>query len=211
MDSIKEQSTRSYGRTGISKDFLLNFERSVADAFAGKRIRGPIHLSGGNEDKLIELWEDIDRKDWIFSTYRNHYHALLHGIDPDWLMAEIVAGRSMNVSSPEHRFFTSAIVAGCLPIAVGVAAALKRQGSPRKVWCFVGDMASKTGACSEAFWYACGHGLPLTIVVEDNGMSCDTPTAETWSSESPIGQALKLRGYEYQRIYPHSGIGSYVF
>lgn len=191
----------------MNKAELIAFEREVAEAFEAKKICGPIHLSGGNEDDLIDIFKGIDRGDWVFSTYRNHYHALLHGIQRDWLMAEILAGRSMNISSPQHRFYTSAIVGGCLPIAVGVAAALRRQGSDRRVWCFVGDMAASTGAFHEASQYAQGHILYIRFVVEDNSMSCDTPTADTWGR----GAFQFPERYDYERTYPHSGIGKYVF
>lgn len=195
----------------MTREELIAFETEVADAFKAKRIKGPVHLSGGNEDQVIEIFKRIQRDDWVFSTYRSHYHALLHGIPRDWLMAEILAGRSMNISSPAHRFYTSAIVGGCLPIAVGVAAALKRQGSPRRVWCFVGDMAKHSGAFSEAFWFAAGHGLPVQLIVEDNGMSVDTPTEECWSPVGNIGNLCPHEEYKYERTYPHSGIGHHVF
>ena len=194
----------------MDADDLIAFEKEVADLFKAKAVRGPVHLSGGNEAELIEIFKDVHREDWVFSTYRNHYHALLHGIPRDWLIEEIRMGRSMNISSQERRFVTSAIVGGCLPIAVGVAAALKRQGSPRKVWCFIGDMAGTTGAAHEAYLYSRGHGLPITFVVEDNGMSCDTPTLAVWGVQEL--QPLKgVRYYKYARSYPHSGIGAYVF
>lgn len=192
----------------MTRDELIAFEAEVATAFEAKRIKGPVHLSGGNEDELIEIFREVDPEDWVFSTYRNHYHALLHGVPRDWLMDEILAGRSMNISSPAHRFFTSAIVGGTLPIATGVAAALKRQDSPRKVWCFVGDMASRTGAFHEAYRYAEGHFLPIKFVIEDNGMSCDTPTVATWGS--PVLYS-RCELYDYERTYPHAGIGRYVF
>lgn len=199
-----------HGLARLNASDLITFEENVARFFAAKEIKGPIHLSGGNENELIEIFKDIGRADWVFSTYRNHYHALLHGIDPDWLWAEIKAGRSMNISSPAHHFFTSAIVGGCLPIAVGAAAACKRFGTKQKVWCFLGDMAGMTGAAYEAYNYSRGHDLPITFVVEDNGMSCDTPTLETWGFDE-VRPLKGVRYYKYTRSYPHSGIGSYVF
>ncbi|MEK7766161.1 MAG: insulinase family protein, partial [bacterium] len=63
----------------------LAFEQRVKDAFLEGRIRAPIHLSGGNEDQLIEVFSSVRPDDWVLSTWRSHYHALLHGIDPDWL------------------------------------------------------------------------------------------------------------------------------
>lgn len=191
----------------MTRDELIAFEAEVATAFEAKRIKGPVHLSGGNEDELIEIFREVDPEDWVFSTYRNHYHALLHGVPRDWLMDEVLAGRSMNISSQKHRFFTSAIVGGTLPIATGVAAALKRQGSQRKVWCFVGDMAASTGAFHEATKYARGHDLPIVFVVEDNMLSCDSPTGECWG----WGGVLEKETYIYARKYPHAGIGRYVF
>jgi len=150
-----------------------------------------------------DIFKYINREDWVFSTYRNHYHALLHGVDPEWLFEQIKAGKSMNITCSKPRFFTSAIVSGILPIAVGVARAINDS---RRVWCFVGDMAATTGAFHEAQKYASGHDLPITFIVEDNGLSCDSPTAETWGS----GRANKLISYTYKRQHRHVGTGKFV-
>jgi TPP-dependent pyruvate/acetoin dehydrogenase alpha subunit len=188
---------------------LISFEKEIAEAFERGEIRGPVHLSGGNEDQLIKVFKDVQKEDWIFSTWRNHYHALLHGIPADKVKAEILAGRSMNLSFPEHRFYSSAIVGGILPIAVGVAAAIKRQGSPRKVWCFVGDMAATTGIFHEANTYAFRQDLPIEFVIEDNGLSTNTPTEETWGIPGFFKPPKHVR-YAYTRTYPHCGIGKWV-
>lgn len=187
---------------------LIAFEQRVAEAFAAKQVKGPVHLSGGNENALIQHFGNIAPHEWVFSTYRSHYHALLHGIPADWLMAEILAGRSMCISSPEHKFHSSAIVGGCLPMAVGVAAAIKRLGKKELVHCFIGDMAARSGAFHEALQYARGHWLLIKFYIEDNGLSCDSPTAQTWGTESPPGY---IDGHKYTRIHPHAGIGRYVF
>jgi TPP-dependent pyruvate/acetoin dehydrogenase alpha subunit len=185
----------------LTPDELRAFEREVADAFEAGKIRAPIHLSGGNEDQLIEIFREIKREDWVFSTWRNHYHALLHGVPRELVMSEIMAGRSMMLHFPEYRFFTSAIVGGILPIACGVAAA------GGKVWCFVGDMTASIGAFWDAWQYATGHDLPIRFVVEDNGLSTNTPTAEVWGE--PWTEE-KIRRYTYKRTYPHVGSGKYV-
>jgi pyruvate dehydrogenase E1 component alpha subunit len=187
---------------------LIAFEKEVAEAFAEKKILGPVHLSGGNEEQLIQIFQDIKREDFVFSTYRNHYHALLHGLPRDLVMSEILAGRSMGMSSVEHRFFSSAIVGGCLPIAVGMAAALKRQESKELVWCFVGDMAATTGAFAESLKYSVCNDLPIRFVIEDNGLSCNSPTQECWGNEE--NSIEKGTYYSYERVYPHVGIGRYV-
>ncbi len=59
---------------------LIQFERKMADHWEAGKVRGPIHLSGGNEDELIEIFKYIKPTDWVFSTWRSHYHALLHGV-----------------------------------------------------------------------------------------------------------------------------------
>src|SRR6185437_16186857 len=99
-------------------------------------IQEPVHLDGGNEEQLIELFDKINERDWVFGAWRQHYHCLLKGVPPAVLKAEILAGRSIALCFPEQRIFSSAIVAGICPIALGVALAIKRDGGDEHVWCF---------------------------------------------------------------------------
>lgn len=191
----------------VTKAALIAFEDRVREAFLRAEIRSPIHLSGGNEDQLVRLFDGIRPQDWVFSTWRSHYHALLKGIDPEALFAQIMAGRSMFVSSREYRFLSSAIVGGCLPIAVGVAMGIKRSGGDERVWVFAGDMAAETGAFHEAVKYAGGHGLPMRFVVEDNGLSTNTPTRQVWGES---GEHASVYRYHYERVWPHTGAGQWV-
>lgn len=185
---------------------LIEFEAEVGRRFEAAQIRSPVHLSGGNETQLIEIFREVHPDDWVFSTWRSHYHALLHGMPKDELMAEIMAGNSMHLMSAKYKIITSSVVGGTLPIALGVAAALKRKESDRRVWCFVGDMAASIGMFNECRKYASGHSLPITFVIEDNGVSCDTPTAETWGSDGK----LRTLQYEYKRQWPHMNTGKWV-
>jgi len=192
-----------------TKDELIAFETDIAQQFEAKRIAGPVHLSGGNEDELISLFRAIHEHDWIFSTYRSHYHALLHGVPKEDVRREIMAGRSMNLVFTQHHFYTSAIVGSMLSIATGTAAGLKHAGSTRRVWCFVGDMAASTGAFHEAHQYAVARDLPITFVIEDNGLSTNTPTTECWGApQKPRGG--KIFRYDYVRTWPHVGSGTWV-
>lgn len=185
---------------------LIAFEQRVAEAFKAKLVKGPVHLSGGNEEQLIKIFEKIDREDWCFCSYRQHYHALLHGVPEEKLFKAICDGHSMTLQFPEHRFFSSAIVGGQVPIAVGVAAALKRQGKSRAVHCFVGDMASTIGVFYEALQYTDGHALPIFFYIEDNGLSCDSPTSECWGP----GVGGSVVHYSYKRHWPHVGVAEWV-
>ncbi len=177
----------------MTKADLIDFETEIASLFEQGKIPAPVHLHGGNEDDLIEIFKNIKPSDWVFSTHRSHYHALLKGIPPEWLKDEIIRGHSITLNNREYRFFSSAIVGGVLPIAVGVAM------TQQVVWCFVGDMSAETGIFHECVKYSLGHQLPIHFVVEDNGYSVDTPTDAVWR-------------YSYQRTFPHqgSGVGVYV-
>jgi len=179
---------------------LMAFEYEISKLIKQGKINTPTHLCGGNEEQLIEIFRKIKKEDWVFCSYRNHYHALLKNVPREMVLNQILHGRSMTPCYPGYRFFTSAIVGACLPVAVGVAYSIKKSHSTEHVWCFTGDMGATTGVFSEATRFAGGHRLPITFVVEDNGFACDTPTAETWGHGSP-----DIKRYRYQRLRPHLG------
>ena len=111
----------------ITKDDLIAFEKEVAHRYEAGEIHAPIHLGSGNEDQLLEIFKSVSPDDWKLCTWRNHLHALLSGISPDELMRQILAGKSMSINSVEHRFYSSAIAGGILPVAVGLGMAIKRK------------------------------------------------------------------------------------
>ncbi len=192
----------------MTKEELIQFEDEVSDLYTSGKVRAPIHLSDGNEEQLIEMFEKVDKNDWVFSTHRSHYHALLHGIDREWVRQEILGGMSITLNNPQHRFFASAIMGGILPIAVGVAMALKRKNEKRHVWVFVGDMCAEMGVFEETVKYAERNELPITFVVEDNGSSVGTPTQKVWGEAPRKSKVIK---YVYEKKkYPHVGSGQWV-
>jgi pyruvate dehydrogenase E1 component alpha subunit len=192
----------------ITKEDLINFEKKVKEVYEAGKIRAPVHLSGNNEDILIEIFKSVDKNDWVFSSWRNHYHALLHGIEEDELFRKILDGRSMSINSKDRNFYSSSIVGGIIPIALGSAMALKKKKSKNKVWCFIGDMTFETGVFHECYKYAKNFDLPLKFVVEDNNLSTNTPTDLTWNKKSEIPSDIIY--YKYERLYPHHGTGSWV-
>lgn len=201
-------------------DQLQEFETRVASEFEQAKIRGPVHLSYGNEAPLIDLFQYVNADDWVFSTWRNHYHALLHGVPADYLMDRVLKGHSIDFQAPDQRFYTSAIVAGIVPIAVGTALALKWSGEKRMVWCFVGDMTAESGTFYEALKYSARNELPIHFVIEDNGLSTNTPTQASWGTAHPGAVRLGidpwvagryLTYYQYERTkYPHQGVGKWI-
>ena len=192
----------------ITKEILLEFEKKVKKVYEEGKILAPVHLSGNNEDILIEIFKGIDKDDWVFSSWRNHYHALLHGIDEDELFNKILDGRSMSINSKDRNFYSSSIVGGIIPIALGAALALKRKKSKNNVWCFIGNMTFETGIFHECYKYSRNFSLPLKFVVEDNDLSTNTPTKFAWNKKSSIPKDIIY--YKYERLYPHHGTGSWV-
>ena len=192
----------------MNKQDLIDFEKRVQKVYEAGEINAPVHLSGNNEDQLIEIFKKIDKDDWVFSSWRNHYHALLHGFDPEELFNLIKEGRSMGINSVKHKFYSSSIVGGSLPIALGVAQSIKLKKETSKVWCFIGDMTFETGTFHECYKYSRNFDLPLEFVIEDNNMSTNTPTDEAWNQKSEIPDDVYY--YQYERNFPHHGTGKWI-
>lgn len=193
----------------ITKQDLISFEKRIAGLFEEAKIPYPVHLCGGNEDQLIELFKEINEADYIFSTHRSHYHYLLAGGSPEDLEQKIMQGKSMHVFDKTLRFLSSSIVSGCCGIAVGVAWSLKKKGSKNRVWCFAGDGAEDEGHFYEAVRYVDGWDLPCTFIIEDNNLSVDTPK-EARYGKSKMKWPKCVKRYYYTRTYPHVGIDKWV-
>lgn len=189
----------------------MAFETEVAQRYEAGEIHGPIHLSGGNEEQLIKAFACIKPADWVLSTWRSHYHALLKGVSRDDVVRQILAGRSMFISSAEHRFYASSIAGGILPIAVGLGLAAKRRGDEYCVWAFVGDMVAEMGIFYESVKYAENFNLPIEFVIEDNGKSVATLTEDAWGCINyRCAEWPHIRRYKYELTWPHIGTGSWV-
>lgn len=192
-------------RSEWTKEKLIAFEDSIVELYEDGKLPFLFHLSGGNEDQLIKLFEDIGDDDYVLSNHRSHYHALLHGISPTDLTQMICDGRSMFVYDRERNFFSSAIIGGTPGIAVGIAWALKRKKSNQKVWCFVGDATEDSGHLSEAVRYVDGWDLPCKFVVESNNRSVEASNEDRWNKAADIKwDSPSVIKYHYNITYPHA-------
>ena len=193
----------------ITVEELITFEKDIASRYENGRVKGPIHLSDGNEEELVKIFEKISLDDFVFSAWRNHYHALLHGVPSEYLKNEIIAGRSMGIMHDNPNFFSSSIVGGIVPVALGAALGYKQDPNNNEhVWCFIGDMTYESGLFWEAYKMSVNHKLPLTFIVEDNCKSVTTDTKRAWN-----GKMQPLDGiiyYQYSSKYPHHGTGKWV-
>jgi pyruvate dehydrogenase E1 component alpha subunit len=202
----------------MNKQELIDFESEMVELFEQKKILGPIHLSENNEEVLIEIFKNISRDDWVFSSWRNHYHALLHGVSREDLKQQIINSYSMSVCSGDPKLIVSSIVGGIVPIAVGTAYSLKQQGGNEKVWCFVGDMTAETGIYHESLKFAQNYQLPITFIIEDNGESVGSSTGLAWGkidNDIPENTLLICDNYQWyykykKTKYPHVGILGWV-
>lgn len=185
---------------------LIAFEEDIAREFNAGNIRAPVHLESGNEQNLIDAFQDVQRGDWLCLGWRSHLKCLLHGVPPAQLKAHIMTGRSISLCFPAHRIVSSAMVGGILPIALGIAHAIKSSGGKERVHCWLGDMTALTGTFAECARYGANWELPIRWIIEDNGASVCTDTAAVWG---PIGQAI-IHTYKYKSKYPHAGAGSRV-
>lgn len=187
---------------------LIDFEEDIARRFNNAEIPYPVHLSKGNELQLIKIFENFKPGDWIFNSWRSHYHALLAGVPEEKVRDAILKGRSMTLCWPEHRMFCSAIVGGIIPIAVGVAWEIKQRGGSERVFCFIGDMTAASGIAHECTKYASLNDLPLVVIVEDNGKSVCTDTKEVWGGAAcDLSQGHIYYKWNLSAHYPHSGAG----
>lgn len=197
----------------MTKQELINFETRIAEHFNNGKIRAPVHLYYGNEDEMINIFENIRQQDWVFCSWRSHYQCLLKGVPQKEIEKEILEGRSISLCFPEHRIYSSAIVGGVLPVAVGTAMSIKLSKSESKVYCFMGDMTSETGIAHEAIKYSVQHNLPIKFIIEDNGKSVCTDTRKTWNNDMLLYEGFnndKIYHYKYETKYPHAGAGMRV-
>ena len=202
---------------------LTIFEEEIASLYEDGRISAPVHLRNGNEEILVNLFNNlkISKEDYVYSTWASHLHALLKEIPQERVKKDILKGRSITLHYPDYNFYSSGIVGGNAPIATGTALALKKQNKPNRVYCFMGDMSFRAGISHESIMYSLSQNLPITFIVEDNGKSVGTPTEECWGqipTEHLYGVYKEFAGasiadivyYKYEMSYPHSGTGVFV-
>ena len=197
----------------MDKKKLIQFENEIATLFNNAKIKAPIHFHSNNEKQLINIFKKIKKNDWVFSTWRSHYHCLLKGVPIKKIKKEILNGKSISLCFPEYKVYSSAIVGGNLPIAVGMAISLKREKSKKKVYCFIGDMTSETGIAHECIKYSINHKLPIHFVIEDNSKSVCTDTKKVWSQKKLTYENFSnkyVTYYKYNLKFPHAGAGKRV-
>jgi len=199
--------------TNLTPTDLIQFEKRVADSFNQAKIKAPVHLYSNNEKEMIKVFEDIKEEDWVFCSWRSHYQCLLKGVPEDQLYEKICKGLSISLNFPAQKIFSSGIVTGTIPIAVGTALSIQLNNKKEKVHCFMGDMTSETGIAHECIKYSKNRNLPIRFIIEDNGVSVCTDTRKTWRMSKLTYEDVDdpmIVYYKYKNDYPHAGAGERV-
>ncbi|HCL83985.1 MAG TPA: pyruvate dehydrogenase (acetyl-transferring) E1 component subunit alpha [Chitinophagaceae bacterium] len=157
---------------------IRRFEEKSAEMYGKMKIRGFLHLYIGEEAVAVGVIHALQPEDNVLCTYREHGHALARGIDPGIIMAEMYGkaegcslgrGGSMHLFDKGKKFFGgNAIVAGHLPMAVGMALASKKLKTNHITCCFFGEGAAAEGEFHESMNLAALWGVPLLMVCENN-------------------------------------------
>jgi len=155
-----------------------HFEQKVNELFMKGMVHGTTHLGIGQEANHAALGAALDERDWVLPTHRSHGHFLGKRGDPYKLMAELFGiedgacmglGGSMHlVDLKNHNMGSSAVVAGAVPLAVGMAMALKKDGDDSIVCAMLGDGATNQGMFLESLNLASIWEAPVLFFCENN-------------------------------------------
>jgi len=178
-----------------NRDFLLGlhremqlirrFEERAQEQYTKARIGGYCHLNIGEEATVVGGVKALKSNDYIFTSYREHGHAIARGIDPKAVMAELFGketgtshgrGGSMHMFDADLRFMGGyGIVGGHLPLAVGGGWAVRYHKEKDVVFCMFGDGATNIGAFHESLNFAKVFKLPVVWFCINNRYGMGTP------------------------------------
>ena len=181
---------------------IRRFEERCVELYSDTRIRGFLHLGIGEEACAVGVMQALSPEDAVVSTYREHGHALARGMSMRSAMAELEGkvegcsrgrGGSMHLFDAATRFYGgNGIVAGGIPVAVGLALADAMSRRPRVTVCFFGDGAVAEGEFHESINLAALWHLPVLFCCENNLYAMGTALGR---SESETDLSLKAASY----------------
>jgi pyruvate dehydrogenase E1 component alpha subunit len=168
---------------------IRRFEAKCVELYQAQQIRGFLHLYDGEEAVAVGVMTALEARDAVVATYREHGHALAHGVPMNAILAEMLGklegccrgrGGSMHLFDGKHRFFGgNAIVGGGLPLAAGIAMADKRLRPGAVTACFFGEGAVGEGVFHETLNMAELWHLPVLFVCENNLYAMGVPLQDS--------------------------------
>jgi pyruvate dehydrogenase E1 component alpha subunit len=195
--------------TSLRKDLLRSmllqrrFEERCAEAYALGKIGGFCHLYIGQEAISAGTMSVLRADDYIVTSYRDHGQAIARGISPRAVMAELfgrIDGCSKGKGGSMHIFDKSVgflgghgIVGSHIPLAAGVAWAIKYRKGDQVCVCFFGEAAVNIGAFHEALNMASLWNLPAVFVIENNRYGMGTAISRATANEDVKARAAAYR------------------
>ena len=183
-------------------------EEFIIKHYPEDEMKTPMHMSMGQEAISAGVCHALGPVGQIFGSYRSHATFLAKTEDTDRFFAELYGKESgtaqgkagsMHLAAPEKGHMgSSAIVASCIPVAVGAAFANKQKGNGGISCVFFGDGALDEGVFWESLNVACIMKLPILFVCEDNGLAVHTPTHRRQGYESIIDIVCKFDCHVFQ-------------
>jgi pyruvate dehydrogenase E1 component alpha subunit len=197
----------------VARDLLSDMvrvrrmEEKCAELYSQTKIRGFLHLYVGQEAVAAGSLYELGPEDAVVATYREHAHALLRGMPMRSIMAEMYGkqegcsrghGGSMHLFDADRRFYGgNAIVAGGLPLAVGLGLADAYAGRNRVTACYFGDGAVAEGAFHESLNIAALWKLPVLFCCENNLYAMGTALDR---AQSQTDLTAKARSYKVDSV-----------
>lgn len=191
MATRKKSDAKTATDPALDRDMLHSmlvqrrFEEKVGEAYALGKIGGFCHLYIGQEAVSTGIIGQLRPDDYVIGTYRDHGQALVRGVTPRAVMAELFGridgcshgkGGSMHMFDRHTNFLGGhGIVGSHVPLAAGVGFAIKYRGGDQVIVCFMGDSVVNIGAFHEALNMAALWKLPCLFVIENNRYGMGTP------------------------------------
>src|SRR5881296_3030068 len=182
---------------------IRRFEEHASQQYQAQKIGGFCHLYIGQEAVVAGAVAAVRDDDYIITAYRDHAHALARGTSANACMAELFGketgcsrglGGSMHFfDRKNHMYGGHAIVAAHVPLAIGMAFAIKYRGEDRVTLCFFGDGAINQGAFHEALNLAALFKLPVIFICENNLFAMGTSVERSTSLKQIVDRA---EGYD---------------
>jgi dihydrolipoamide dehydrogenase len=158
--------------------YIRRFEERCQEMYTRAKIGGYCHLNIGEEATVVGGIAALHAGDYIYTSYREHGHAIARGVDPKAVMAELFGretgsshgrGGSMHLYDAGHRFMGGyGIVGGHLPLAVGAGWAIKYEKKKDIVFCMFGEGATNIGAFHESLNFSAVFDLPVVWFCVNN-------------------------------------------
>lgn len=194
------------------KEMLLirNFETRAEAAYQQGNIGGFFHSYIGQEAIQTACLQAVGHKHWFSTTYRCHALALLLGVTPNEIMAELygkATGNAKGRGGSMHLYHDRmlggfGIVGGQIPVASGAALSCKYLGKKDEIsLCFLGDGAMPQGTFHESLNMASLWNLPCMYIVENNQWSMGTHITRGVANHLHFAEyAAKAYGMSYYRL-----------